>query len=100
MTPIVWSRRSLEELDAIEAYVARDRPVVARRLVEKIVRRTDRLKLFPLSGGFVEEDESHRYRQVLQGNYRVIYRYEAAEQMVFVVTVIHGARLLDVDGLG
>jgi hypothetical protein len=29
--------------------------------------------LFPNSGGFVEEDELHRYRQVLQGNYRVIY---------------------------
>ncbi|MDX1944585.1 MAG: type II toxin-antitoxin system RelE/ParE family toxin [Pirellulaceae bacterium] len=99
MTRIVWSRRSLDDLDAIEAYIAKDHPAAARRVVQRIVKRTDRLCPFPKSGGFVEEDDHHRYRQVIQGNYRVIYRFEEASNIVFIITVIHGARLLDLEGL-
>lgn len=100
MTPIIWSQRSLHDLDGIEAYIAKDNPVAARRHIQKIIRRTDRLTLFPLSGGYVEEDDEHRYRQVIQGNYRVIYRYDAESNIVSIITVIHAARLLDVDELG
>jgi len=97
MTQIIWSPKSLRDLDGIEAYIAKHNPVAAKRLVQKIIRRTDRLELFPNSGGYVEEDESHRYRQVLQGNYRVIYRYDPNANAAIVVTVIHAARLLDPD---
>lgn len=99
MTQVIWSPRALFDLDAIEAYIAQDNTTAARRLVAKIVERAKRIEMFPESGGFVEEDESHRYRQVLQGNYRVIYRYEPTEGAAYVVTVIHAARLLDPDSL-
>jgi addiction module RelE/StbE family toxin len=99
MTPIIWSQRSLADLEAIEAYIARDNPAAARRLVQKIVQRADRLHAFPLSGGIALEDDQQRYRQVLLGNYRVIYRYDNAANIVYVITVIHAARLLDVDDL-
>jgi plasmid stabilization system protein ParE len=68
-------------------------------LVQKIVRRADRLEKFPNSGSYVEEDDSRRYRQVLQGNYRVIYRYDPQSNTAVVLTVIHAARLLDVGDL-
>ena len=74
MTRVIWSPRALDDLDAIEAYIAKDNATAARRLVAKIVKQAGRIETFPESGGFVEEDESHRYRQVLQGNFRVIYR--------------------------
>jgi plasmid stabilization system protein ParE len=70
MTRIIWSPKSLRDLDEIEGFIAQHNPVIARRYVQKIVRCTDRLHMFPKSGGFVEEDESKRYRQVLHGNYR------------------------------
>ncbi len=99
MTRIVWSAKSLRDLVAIEAYIAQFNPVAARRLVQKIIRRTEMLQSSPNSGGFVEQDDRRRYRQVLQGNYRVIYRYEPATKAVAVVTVIHAARLLDPDSM-
>jgi len=99
MTPILWSPKSLRDLDAIEGYVAQFNPVAARRLVQKLIRRTDRLQLFPLSGGCIPEDERSVYRQVLQGNYRAIYRYDTNANQVLIVTVIHAARLLDPDTL-
>jgi toxin ParE1/3/4 len=100
MTPIIWTPSAIRDLEGIEAYVAQYRPVAARRLVQKIVKRTERLARFPLSGGYVEEDERRRYRQVLQGNYRVIYRYDPETNVMQVITVIHAARLLDPDRMG
>lgn len=99
MTAILWSPKSLRDLEGIEGYVAQHNPTAARRLVQKIIGRTDRILHFPNSGGFVEEDELHRYRQVLQGSYRVIYRYDAATDVATIITVIHAARLLDPDAL-
>jgi len=99
MTAVIWSPKSLRDLDDIKAYVAQRNPTAAQRLVKKIVRRMDRIELFPNSGSNVEEDDSRRYRQVLQGNYRVIYRYDAGSDTAFVVTVIHAARLLDPDSI-
>jgi plasmid stabilization system protein ParE len=97
MTRIIWSPKSLRDLDAIEGYVAQHNPVAAKRLVQKIIQRTDRLNRFPSSGEYVAEDASRRYRQVLQGNYRVIYRYDPDANAAIVVAVIHAARLLDPD---
>lgn len=99
MTTILWSPKSLRDLDGIEGYIAQHNPTAGRRLVQKIIGRTDRLVLFPNSGSFVEEDELRRYRQVLQGNYRVIYRYDSTTDVATVITVIHAARLLDPDSL-
>ena len=62
MTRVIWSPRALDDLDAIEAYIAKDNPTAARRVIAKIIQRARRIEMFPESGGFVEEDDSHRYR--------------------------------------
>ena len=73
------------------------RPASARRFGEKILARIESLAEFPDSGSFVPEDESQTYREVFQGNYRIIFRGE--QNLVVVVAIHHGARLLDADGL-
>jgi plasmid stabilization system protein ParE len=50
MTRVVWSPKALADLDAIEAYIAKDNPIAARRLIIKIVKRTKRIESFPLTG--------------------------------------------------
>jgi addiction module RelE/StbE family toxin len=99
MTRIVWSPKALRDLNGIEGYIAQHNPTAAKRLVQKLIRRMDRIERFPRSGGLVEEDERGRYRQVLEGNYRVIYRHDTDTNQAFVITVIHAARLLDPDRL-
>jgi addiction module RelE/StbE family toxin len=97
MTQIVWSPKSLRDLEAIQGYIAQFNPTAAGRVVQKIIRRTDRLQSWPLSGGHVPEDATQAYRQVIMGNYRVIYRYDESSNRLTVITVIHAARLLDLD---
>ena len=97
MAQIIWAPRALDDLEHLIAYISRDAPVTARRFAQKIIARVESLQDQPLSGSFLPEDETRTYRQLIQGNYRVIYR--AQEPTVIVVAVHHAARLLDVGEL-
>ena len=52
----------------------------------------DRLSSFPRSGRVVPEFRQDEIREVLWRNYRLVYR--ARDDVVEVVTVFHGARLM------
>ncbi len=95
MVDIIWSPGALRDLQGILEYIAKDAPVAAKRFGEKILARTRQLRTSPLLGGFILEDPSQTYRELIQGNYRVIYRCDDGGNVVYVVTVHHAARLLD-----
>ena len=97
MARVIWAPRAFADLEALLDYIGRDAPASARRFGEKILARIESLADFPDSGSFVPEDESQTYREVFQGNYRIIFRSE--QNLVVVVAIHHGARLLDADGL-
>src|SRR5262245_25015183 len=92
MAQIIWDPVAIDDLDEIARYIARSAPAAARRLVQRIVERVEKLKRFPLTGGFIPEDNRRIYRELIQGNYRVIYRCDGND--VVVVTVYHAARQL------
>ncbi len=98
-TRIYWTRQSREDLRAIRDFIARDAPKTASAYVRRLRRSVERLRIFPLSGQVVAEIGREEIREVLQGNYRLIYR--VSDQRVDVLTVFHGARLLtdsDIEG--
>ncbi len=97
MARIIWAPKALDDLERLLAYIARDAPVAARRFMQKIIARVELLRDHPFSGSCVAEDESRRYREVRQGNYRILYRTDG--KSVYVVAVHHAARLLDADDL-
>ena len=92
MAQITWDPVAIDDLNEIGSYIARSAPAAARRLVQRIIDRVEKLKRLPLSGGFISEDNRRIYRQLIQGNYRIIYRCDGED--VFVVAVYHAARLL------
>jgi toxin ParE1/3/4 len=84
--------RAADEYEAAVTYVAQHAPVAAHRLAQRIMQRIRSLRRHPDSGGFVPEDTSGRYRQLIEGNYRIIYRREA--EAVIICSIYHAARLL------
>jgi toxin ParE1/3/4 len=93
MARIVWAPKALDDLESLIAYIARDAPVAARRFAQKLMVRVELLKSHPLPGSHVAEDDTRTYREVRQGNYRILYRTDG--ETVYVVTIHHAARLLD-----
>ena len=63
-------------------------------MVRRIRIAAGRLAGQPQMGRVVPEYEDPRIRALIVSSYRVIYRYDAERNLVSVVAVIHGRRLL------
>jgi len=90
---IVWTPQSLEDLARACRYIASYSPQAARAFAQRVFDSVERLELFPGSGRTVPEFERAEIREVIVSNYRIIYRYR--DDAVEILTVYHGARLLD-----
>ena len=75
--------------------MALDSPPYADLVAERIVAAVDRLQNHPRSGRVVPELGDEAIREVIQGNYRIVYRVR--HDLVEIVTVFHGARLFRLD---
>lgn len=95
---IYWTRQSREDLRAVRDHIARDAPATASAYVRKLRQSVGRLRQFPYSGEVVPEIGREDLREVLQGNYRIIYR--VADHRVDILAVFHGARVFDQRDLG
>ena len=89
---IYWTRQAREDLRAIRNHIARDAPATATAYVSRISDSVGRLSEFPFSGQVVTEIGREEIREILQGNYRLIYQVSA--QRVDILTVYHSARIL------
>jgi toxin ParE1/3/4 len=92
MKPILWTESDRNDLRAIHAFIARDSRVYARRTVDRLRKAVGRLSRFPGSDAAIHEKGFPDLREILVGNYRVIYRLN--NDRVKILAVIHGARRL------
>ena len=90
-----WTDEALRHLDDIHRHIAGDSPFYARRMVDKITRRSRQIGPFPQSGRMVPEYQDIDVREVIEPPYRIVYR--VAADRVDVLAVFHGARLLPND---
>jgi plasmid stabilization system protein ParE len=82
-----------DDLRSIRSHIARNAPATATAYVRKLRRTVERLKDMPFSGQVVPEIGREEIREILQGNYRLIYRVSG--KRIDILSVYHGARLLD-----
>ncbi len=71
---IKWAKRALNDLQDIYEFIAKDSKRYAQIQVENIQHTASNLAKFPLLGRNVPEFPHLPYREVLAGNYRIIYR--------------------------
>lgn len=90
MIKVVWSPRSVADLEEIRAYIETDSPAWADLTVRRLVTAVERLQQFPDSGRMVPERQSSELREVVSGNFRIVYRRQPTT--VEVATVFRGSR--------
>jgi plasmid stabilization system protein ParE len=94
MAQVKWTLQALDGLESICLFIARDAPQIAAVFADHAFRATNRPADYPRSGRIVPELDIENIREITLSNYCLIYRIR--EDQVQVVTVHHGARLLDV----
>ena len=82
---LIWSPLAVEQVRDIAAYIALDKPSAAVQWAEKIFNSVERLSDFPESGRVVPEIQRNEIREIVQDNYRVIYKVKPKEILVLVV---------------
>jgi toxin ParE1/3/4 len=63
-----WADTGQRHLDAIYRYIAQDSPAYARRMVDRLTRRSQQIAEFPLSGRTVPEYEVSQIREVVESS--------------------------------
>ncbi len=91
MVQIKWTPLSIEDLKDIHDYISKDSKRYAKIQVIKLKSRTSILKKYPLSGKPVPEYNDERFRELIEGNYRIIYKI-VNDNLVDILAVHHSAR--------
>jgi addiction module RelE/StbE family toxin len=90
MVKIVWTKRSLNDLEDIADYISRDSVKFAKITLNGLIQEAHRLELNPLIGRIVPEINDDRFREIIKGNYRIIYNHNITQ--VNILTVHHSSR--------
>ncbi|MHC4540239.1 MAG: type II toxin-antitoxin system RelE/ParE family toxin [Planctomycetota bacterium] len=93
MAEVRWTPQAADDLDAIAEFISQDSPHYSSLFVLDVLCAVDRLIQFPKSGRVVPEINDPLVRELILGSYRIIYRVR--QDLVEILTVFHGSRLLD-----
>ena len=89
---VYWPHTAIAHLLAIYEPIARDAPIYAQRIVDRLTRRSEQIATFPQSGRVVPEYGAPDIREVIEQPYRIIYRIR--EDHIDVLAVVHSAQVL------
>ena len=89
------SRHAQKDLEQVFDYIACDSMNNARNFILKLEQKIYSLEAFPFRNPLISENElfDTDYRHLIYKKYRVIY--QVTDQSVFILRIIHGAKLLE-----
>lgn len=87
---VIWTKQALRRVREIVDYIARDNYSAAEKWTADLFQKTDRLVNHPRSGRRVPEYNEPELREIITGNYRVVYRIREKKEAVYIQTVWHG----------
>jgi len=92
-----WSPLAISRLSETAKYIALDNPVAAKRWVNKVFNQVEKLSEFPERGRMVPEVGDKTIREIISGNYRIIYRLKDRE--ISILTLRHVKQELSMEML-
>ncbi len=84
-----WDIAALAELDSIGAYISRDSPRAAKRVVAYIRRVTENLEFSPRMGRQVDGD---LWREIVLRRYPYLVAYRIEGDEILILSVTHQSR--------
>ena len=91
MVRINWTIQAKYDLKSIAEYISRDSKRYAKLQVVKIKTKTKILKSHIKIGKMVSEIDNRNIRELIEGNYRIIYKIVSKDQ-VDILTLHHTSR--------
>ena len=92
---IIWSPLAIDKASEIAEYIAQDKPSASEKWINTVFSKVERLKSSPEIGRIVPEIRNDQFRELIYGNYRIIYRIE--KNQISILTIRHGKQILPID---
>ncbi|MEO6968827.1 MAG: type II toxin-antitoxin system RelE/ParE family toxin [Rhodanobacteraceae bacterium] len=89
---VVWTDRAKARLRQIHGYIAKDQPLNADRVVDRLTQRAGQLVEHPLSGRIVEEYRRDGLRELIEPPWRIVYLI--LPERIDIITVRDTRRIL------
>ncbi len=93
MVKVIWTDNAIQDLDDIGAYIAKDSVRYAELTVLELFESVDILENYPNAGTIVQEFKDETFRQIIKGNYRIVYHL-INDTTIHILTVHNCARLI------
>ena len=94
---IIWTELAVEKLEEFADYIAFDKPSSALKWVRGIQKSVNKLKNFSEIGRRVPEIKRSDIREIIEGNYRIIYKIGL--DRISILTLRHCSQLLSVENI-
>jgi len=93
MVKIVWTSQAIEDFESICQFIEKDSRYYSSLFANKIFEAVDDIQKFPQIGRILPEKNQDNIREILLGNYRIIYRLH--ESFLEILSIYHGSRLIN-----
>ena len=92
---VYWTDRAKARLKELESYIAQDSESAAKKVVKRLLIKSNQISVLPYSGRKVPEYRQDDIREMLVKPYRIIFRIRT--DRIDVLTVMHYRQLLPSD---
>ncbi len=91
MVRVNWTDQALDDIENIAQFIEKDSPKYAHIQVQRFFDKVKILETHPHAGRIVPEINREDLRELIQGNYRIVYRV-VADTLIDIITVHHSRR--------
>ena len=92
---IIWSPLSVDRASEIANYIAIDKRSAAEKWINTVFSKVEQLESSPEIDRIVPEINNTQFREIIYGNYRIIYHIE--KKQISILTIRHGKQILPID---
>lgn len=92
---LIWSPLAIDRVSEIAEYIFLDNPTAATQWIDNIFEKVLILKSSPKIGRKLPEIKRKEIREIIFGNYRIIYRIERLN--IAILTIRHTKQILPID---
>jgi addiction module RelE/StbE family toxin len=93
MVRVNWTDQALDDIENIAQFIEKDSPKYANIQVHRFFDKVKILEAYPNAGRVVPELNRDSLRELIQGNYRIVYRI-VTDNLIDILTVHHSRRPL------
>ena len=92
MAKIVWTEIAIDDLNNIANFHSQYSDNFASALIKKLFNKPKILKEMPELGRVVPERDNESIRELIEGNYRIIYFFDREIDTVEIITIHHASQ--------